>query len=143
VRRRLLLSTLAVAFVALLLLGIPMAVIGPALIEDRARDRVAREAERLLAVVALRVEADETVDAARLGLLVQPGRKAVVDLPDGRRITAGAVPGVSAARAAALDLGPWLAIALQARRLCQGRARYQEAQNDDAGDDCLVKSYHG
>ncbi len=91
-RRRLLLSTLAVAFVALLLLGIPMAVIGPALIEDRARDRVAREAERLLAVVALRVEADETVDAARLGLLVQPGRKAVVDLPDGRRITAGAVP---------------------------------------------------
>ncbi|MBA3619436.1 MAG: HAMP domain-containing histidine kinase [Acidothermales bacterium] len=91
-RRRLLLSTLAVASVALLLLGIPVAVIGPALIENRARDRVAREAERLLAVVALRVEADETVDAARLGLLVPVGRKAVVDLPDGRRITAGAVP---------------------------------------------------
>lgn len=82
-RRRLLLSTLLVAVVAVLLLGVPLAVVGTRLIEEQANEQVRLDAERLAASVDDLLREGRPVSVQRLNQIVRPERHAVV-LPPNR-----------------------------------------------------------
>ena len=81
-RRRLLLSTLLVAVVAVLLLGVPLAVVGTRLIEEQANERVRLDAERLAASVDDLLREGRAVGVQRLNQIVRPERHAVVVPPN-------------------------------------------------------------
>ncbi|MFC0036964.1 ATP-binding protein [Actinomadura rayongensis] len=87
-RRRLLLSTLAVAIVAILLLGIPLAYAMHRLVYEEARQSLGREAASILGGVALNLEARERLDEQKIAR-AYPGRFITITLPDGRTVTAG------------------------------------------------------
>ncbi|MFI6519942.1 ATP-binding protein [Spirillospora sp. NPDC050679] len=90
-RRRLLLSTLAVAIVAILLLGIPLAYATRKLIYEEAAQSLNREASSILGGVALNLDAREDPDESKIAA-AYPGRSIVITLPDDRVITAGPKP---------------------------------------------------
>src|SRR3954463_12371059 len=103
-RRRLLLSTLAVAVVSVLLLGIPLAYSTERLIYDEAQQQVEREAATVVAgghppreeapVVAgvnLREEMRQSITGDQIAKEF-PGRYIVVTMADGATITAGEAP---------------------------------------------------
>jgi signal transduction histidine kinase len=87
-RRRLLLSTLGVAAVAVLTLGIPLLVVTLRLIDDASHNDLLREVQTVAAYVEDRLDSKD-LDATRLGRLVPPDQWVRVDLPDGRVILAG------------------------------------------------------
>ena len=62
-RRRLLISTLGVALVAVLLLGIPLGIVATKLIRDEAQKRMTREAAQIAAVSDSRVAAGRLTSA--------------------------------------------------------------------------------
>jgi len=66
VRRRLLASTLAVAVLAVVLLGLPLGLVGARLIHDEAIARLADNAERIAVEVQRREEAGSMIDRATL-----------------------------------------------------------------------------
>jgi signal transduction histidine kinase len=90
-RRRLLLSTLAVAVVSVLLLGIPLAYSTERLIYDEAQQQVEREAATVVAGVNLREEMRQSITGDQISKEF-PGRYIVVTLADGSEITAGDAP---------------------------------------------------
>ncbi|MDN3355459.1 ATP-binding protein [Actinomadura sp. DC4] len=90
-RRRLLLSTLAVAVVAVLLLGIPLAYSTERLIYDEAQQQVEREAATVVAGVNLREEMRQSITGDQISKEF-PGRYIVVTMADGTQITAGKAP---------------------------------------------------
>jgi signal transduction histidine kinase len=90
-RRRLLLSTLAVAVVSVLLLGIPLAYSTERLIYDEAQQQVEREAATVVAGVNLREEMRQSITGDQIGKEF-PGRYIVVSMADGSEITAGEAP---------------------------------------------------
>jgi signal transduction histidine kinase len=90
-RRRLLLSTLAVAVVSVLLLGIPLAYSTERLIYDEAQQQVEREAATVVAGVNLREEMRQSITGDQIGKEF-PGRYIVVSMADGTEITAGEAP---------------------------------------------------
>lgn len=90
-RRRLLLSTLAVAVVAILLLGIPLAYATNRLIHEEAQQSLEREASAVLAGVQFRWESKQPITGAQIEGEF-PGRYIVVTLPDETTVTAGAKP---------------------------------------------------
>jgi len=81
VRRRLLLSTLLVAVVAVLLLGVPLAVVGTRLIEEQAGQQIRLDAERLSASIDDLLREGRPVSVERLNQIVRTDRRAVVRLP--------------------------------------------------------------
>jgi signal transduction histidine kinase len=87
-RRRLLLSTLGVAAVAVLTLGIPLLVVTLRLIDDASHNDLLREVQTVAAYVEDRLDSKD-LDATRLGRLVPSDQWVRVDLPDGRVILAG------------------------------------------------------
>jgi signal transduction histidine kinase len=95
VRRRLLLSTLAVAVVAVLLLGIPLAYAMHRLIYDEAEQQVEREAATVLAGVNLREEQHQANTGDQIAKEF-PNRYIVVNMPDDTVVTAGTTPSKSA-----------------------------------------------
>jgi signal transduction histidine kinase len=105
-RRRLLLSTLAVAVVAVLLLGIPLAYSTHRLIYDEAEQQVEREAATVLAGVYLRQESRQSVTGDQIAREF-PGRYIMVTLTDNSLITAGTPPpkGAHVIRKTANDRG--------------------------------------
>jgi signal transduction histidine kinase len=88
VRRRLLLSTLGVAAVAVLALGVPLLVVTLRLIDDASRNDLLREVQTVAAYVEDRLGTDD-LDASRLRRLVPAGQQVRVELPDGRVLVAG------------------------------------------------------
>lgn len=105
-RRRLLLSTLAVAVVAILLLGIPLAYSTHRLIYDEAEQQVEREAATVLEGVLLREEQHQAVVGNQIAR-EYPNRYIVIIFADNRRITAGTMPptGAHVIRRATNDRG--------------------------------------
>ena len=106
-RRRLLVSTGLIALVAVLVLGVPLGLVGSRLLRQRAEARLEREADSAAVVLARRLRAGRTVNAAAIASLAQPGHRLVVVFPGGRRVAAGADVGraplhAEAARAGAL-----------------------------------------
>jgi signal transduction histidine kinase len=81
-RRRLLLSTLAVAVVAVLLLGIPLAYVTNQLIYEEARERLAGQAETLVKEVQLALEQSKEIDGSEIAG-AYADREVVITLPDG------------------------------------------------------------
>ncbi|WP_019629096.1 ATP-binding protein [Actinomadura atramentaria] len=87
-RRRLLLSTLAVVIVAILLLGIPLAYTTHRLIYEEAHQSLGREAASILGGVALNLESREGLDERKIAD-AYPNRYIVIRLADGKTVTAG------------------------------------------------------
>jgi signal transduction histidine kinase len=87
-RRRLLLSTLGVAAVAVLTLGVPLILVTLRLIDDASRNDLLREVQTVAAYVEDRLDSGD-LEAGRLARLVPPGQRVRVDLPDGRVLLAG------------------------------------------------------
>src|SRR3954470_22955437 len=90
-RRRLLLSTLAVAVVSVLLLGIPLAYSTERLIYDEAQQQVEREAATVVAGVNLREEMRQSITGDQIAKEF-PGRYILVTMADGTQISAGEAP---------------------------------------------------
>lgn len=90
-RRRLLLSTLAVAVIAVLLLGVPLGVVNSRLVFEEARQRLQRDANAVASEVQFRLDADQQVTSALLAR-TYPDRFVRVQLPDRRVVEAGRRP---------------------------------------------------
>ncbi|HEU5023674.1 MAG TPA: ATP-binding protein [Spirillospora sp.] len=90
-RRRLLLSTLAVAVVAILLLGIPLAYAAHKLIYEEAGQSLDREASAIAGGVAYTLESRQPVTGAAIAR-EYPGRHIAVTLPGGGAVEAGPRP---------------------------------------------------
>ncbi|TDE20062.1 ATP-binding protein [Actinomadura sp. 6K520] len=87
-RRRLLLSTLAVAVVAILTLGIPLAYAAHKLVHEEAARSLDREASAIAEGVAFSLVAHRPVTGEVIAR-EYPGRHISIVLPDGRTLTAG------------------------------------------------------
>ncbi|WP_433328959.1 ATP-binding protein [Spirillospora sp. CA-294931] len=90
-RRRLLLSTLAVAVVAILLLGIPLAYATNKLIYEEARQSLDREASSILGGVGFSMESRQPITNEKISQ-EYPGRFIVITMPDNQVVTAGTRP---------------------------------------------------
>lgn len=90
-RRRLLLSTLAVAVVAMMLLGVPLAYTTRELIYEEARQSLEREAATILSGVQFTLNAGQPVTSEKIAR-EYPGLYVVVRLPDNSVIVAGEAP---------------------------------------------------
>ncbi|MBT2210637.1 MULTISPECIES: ATP-binding protein [Actinomadura] len=93
-RRRLLLSTLAVAVVAILLLGIPLAFATRKLIYEEAGQALNREAVSIVGGVGYSLQTRQPLTGDKIAQ-EYPGRDIVITLPDGRTIVAGGRPDAS------------------------------------------------
>ncbi|GAA4621860.1 two-component system sensor histidine kinase DraK [Actinoallomurus vinaceus] len=105
-RRRLLLSTLAVAVVAVLLLGIPLGYATHRLLYDEAEQQVEREAATVVAGVNLKQEGKQSIVGDQIAREF-PSRYIVVTLANDEVITAGVAPpkGAHVIRKTANDRG--------------------------------------
>lgn len=103
-RRRLLLSTLAVAVVAILLLGIPLAYAAHKLIYEEAGQSLDREASAIAGGVAYTLESRQPVTGAAIAR-EYPGRYIAVTLPGGAAVEAGPRPRPGARQLAATAAG--------------------------------------
>ncbi|MEV4421764.1 HAMP domain-containing sensor histidine kinase [Patulibacter sp. NPDC049589] len=104
-RRRLLRSTLAIALVAVVVLGLPLGVVGTALLHQRADMRLERRAD----TVALRVARAESAGTPLTTALVAdllPKDQAVRVTMDHRRITLGTLPTGAVTSVTSGDGGP-------------------------------------
>jgi signal transduction histidine kinase len=104
-RARLIASSLAVALVAVLALGVPLAVVGGRLLDRQAHDRLQREAVAVAGAVDEQADAGALPSPARLGSLVAAGRHVRVEGPGGRAVEAGPPPGEEV-RSATAVVGP-------------------------------------
>lgn len=99
-RRRLLFSTLAVALIAVLLLGIPLGIVVGQLVKDEAKQQLQREATTLAAEVDFSMATYGEVDAGRIGR-VYPQRYIIIRPVGGHRVVVGSPPSGSALAAQA------------------------------------------
>jgi signal transduction histidine kinase len=90
-RRRLLASTLVVAIVAILLLGIPLAYSTNKLIYEEANQALQRETAIIVAGVQLRWDSRQPITSEQIDHEF-PGRYIVITLPNDSVVTAGTVP---------------------------------------------------
>jgi signal transduction histidine kinase len=85
-------SSVAVALIAAVLLGLPLAIVGGRLLGAQARSRIADEAAAVAAAVEDDAEAGRLPSPARLLALVPSRRHVRVQAPDGRVVEAGRAP---------------------------------------------------
>lgn len=90
VRRRLVASTALIALAAVLVLGIPLAIVESARVRSDQIGRLEREADAIAAVVDDRAERGDPITAALLAPRVAGGHQITVVLEGGRRIVVGA-----------------------------------------------------
>jgi signal transduction histidine kinase len=81
-RRRLLLSTLAVAVAAVLLLGVPLAYVTHRLIYEEAKERLSGQAATLVKEVQLALEQDKPITGSEIAA-AYADREIVITMPDG------------------------------------------------------------
>jgi signal transduction histidine kinase len=98
VRRRLLSSTGLIALVAVLVLGIPLGAVGSGLLEQRAAQRLEREADAAAVVLERKRRQTGSITAADVAAVAAAGHRLEVELPDGRRLAGGAVVGQNPVR---------------------------------------------
>ncbi len=87
-RRRLLTSTLAVAVITVVLLGLPLAFVGSRLIMGEAQQQLQREAQVILSAVEYQLARDRPVRGHEIAR-TSPSRHIEIRLPDDRTLTAG------------------------------------------------------
>jgi signal transduction histidine kinase len=98
VRARLLLSSFLIALVAVIVLGVPLAVFGIQRARDEAWDRLQRDAQAAAALVGA---GEGRLPVARLASQAGPGRAVIVASPEGTRTVVGRLPAGDTARASA------------------------------------------
>jgi signal transduction histidine kinase len=113
-RRRLLISTTSIALAAVLLLGIPLGVIGSALLTQSVEQRLEREADTAAARIAAARRAGRPIDATLLDGIAEGGHRIQVRLPDGRVVAGGARLGGDVVRVDAGDAGASAQVAVLA-----------------------------
>jgi signal transduction histidine kinase len=100
VRRRLTRSSVLIALAAVLVLGVPLAIVEASRVHGDTTGRLEREADAVAGVVDDRLAHGQAVSAADVAALVRPGHRIVVGF-DGRTLAAGRTPrgGTVSARA--------------------------------------------
>lgn len=88
-RARLIASSLTIALVAVLALGVPLAVVGGRLLDQQAQNRLAREAVAVAGAIDEQADAGRLPTPARLASLVAAGRHVRVEGLGGRSVEAG------------------------------------------------------
>ncbi|HMN97848.1 MAG TPA: histidine kinase dimerization/phospho-acceptor domain-containing protein [Miltoncostaeaceae bacterium] len=88
-RARLIASSLTIALVAVLALGVPLAVVGGRLLDQQAQNRLAREAVAVAGAIDEQADAGRLPTPARLASLVAAGRHVRVEGLGGRGVGAG------------------------------------------------------
>jgi signal transduction histidine kinase len=89
VRRRLTRSSVLIALAAVLVLGVPLAIVDAARVHGDVTGRLEREADAVAGVIDDRAERGLPVSAAQIAPLVRGGHRVTVTV-DGRTVTAGA-----------------------------------------------------
>jgi signal transduction histidine kinase len=90
VRVRLLASTVLIAVISVLALGLPLGVVGGRLLERSVGERLEREADTAAGGLAAEHARGRPIDARLLASLASPGHRLEVRLPGGRVIAGGA-----------------------------------------------------
>lgn len=90
-RRRLVVSTLVIAVVAVLLLGVPLAIAVGRLVVDETQQRLQRDATAIATSVEIRAERGETIPSQDIER-TYPDRYVVILYPGGQQIMAGPNP---------------------------------------------------
>lgn len=122
-RRRLLFSTLAVALIAVLLLGIPLGIVVGKLVKDEAKQQLQREATTLAAEVDFSVSTYHRVDAARIGR-VYPQRYITIRPPHHKKVVVGTPPNGSKIGAEAYgDEGTYVHVSRDATEVSEDVAK--------------------
>ena len=98
-RARLIAFALAIALVAVLALGIPLAVVGERLLNEQAHNRLAREAAAVAGAIDEQADTGRLPTPDRLAALVAAGRHVRVEGPGGAVVEAGPSPGDEVRRA--------------------------------------------
>jgi signal transduction histidine kinase len=93
VRDRLLLASFLMVFVAVVLLGVPLAVLGIQHVRDEARDRLGREAQAVAALLAGDDGENRALPIARLRALLSPHHAVLITEEHGLQTTIGRPPG--------------------------------------------------
>lgn len=88
-RRRMLLSTVLIAVVAVALLGVPLGLVGTRLITESAGSRLEREADRAATRLAAERDAGRPIDAALVASVASPGHRLEVQRADGVVVRGG------------------------------------------------------
>ena len=123
-RRRLVASTLAVAVVAVVLLGLPLGLVGARLIHDQARVRLADNAERIAVEVQRRERAGGMVDSATLAGLAPEGRQVrLVGAREPLIVVGPAIPGTAISAGARLAEGGQIEVVASRQEVDEGVAR--------------------
>ncbi|MFZ5850757.1 MAG: ATP-binding protein [Actinomycetota bacterium] len=91
-RRRIVLSTLAVAVAVALVFGLPLAVIGSRYLAAQHQDRVRLDAERALRLAEIRVEASQPLDATALAPVLGAVQYLQVEVPGHPALQVGRDP---------------------------------------------------
>ncbi|QKV94575.1 HAMP domain-containing histidine kinase [Streptomyces sp. NA02950] len=94
-RRRLINSTLAVVLVVIAVFGLSLVVVETRTIENSAQESVRSDAVRLVSIVDSRLLGGEGVTARVLREQIEPGRYAVIRIPDHPTVEIGKRPGGS------------------------------------------------
>jgi len=89
VRRRLIGSTAVIAMAAVIILGVPLALVEAARIREDSTARLEREADTVAGVVEDRLEARRPISRTLLGRLVRPGHRISVTPRGGQPLTVG------------------------------------------------------
>src|SRR3954452_15684067 len=88
-RGRLILSTALIALTAVVVLGVPLALVEAARLREDTTGRLAREADALAGAIDDRIERRQPVTPARLRRAVPAAHRITVETSDGRRIVSG------------------------------------------------------
>ncbi|GHJ27762.1 MULTISPECIES: ATP-binding protein [Streptomyces] len=91
-RRRLINSTLAVVLVVIAVFGLSLVIVETRTIENSAKESVSSDAVRLVSIVDSRLLGGEGVTPRVLREQIEPGRYAVIKMPDHRELEIGKRP---------------------------------------------------
>jgi signal transduction histidine kinase len=88
-RRRLILSTAAIALAAVIILGVPLGAVEAARLKQDTASRLEREADRVSASIDDRIERGQTITPAMLRGLIASRHSVSIVTSDGQRVSAG------------------------------------------------------
>jgi signal transduction histidine kinase len=95
-RRRLILSTAAIALAAVIILGVPLGAVEAARLRQDTTSRLEREADRVSAAIDDRIERGQKITPNSLRSVVRSGHSVSIATRDGQRVVFGPPPGPDA-----------------------------------------------